>query len=411
MDSTGDGTDSNSSDGACDDGNGNCTLRAAIQEANRVDGSIIEFDITGGGTLTIQPASALPTISGTVFIDGFSQSGASSTNYRIELDGTNAGTNTNGLTISGTEVWVRGLVINQFNGNGIVLQGSGGEQVIDQNRIGTNASGSSDSGNGKAGVLVSGADRVTLRDNLISGNDGHGLELSGGADYAKIDGNTIGANASRTSDLGNTSSGIHISDGDNASISNNIIAGNDSHGVSLTGSSTEENLVAENYIGVNESSTSIANSGSGVHIGNGADDNTVERNTIANNTGDGVTVVSSSATGNTVWENSMYSNGGLGVDLNDDGVTNNDTNDADSGPNNLQNFATITAAGLSNDAGSIAFSLYVTQNNRYIVDFYASDSCDSSGNGEGKEWLGFDALVPSASGISSYVSDTFNGDH
>ena len=409
VDSTGDGGDSSSSDGTCDVGDGNCTLRAAIQEANRVDGSIIEFDITGGGARTIQPASALPTISRTVFIDGFSQSGASASNYRIELDGTNAGTNTNGLTISGAETWVRGLVINRFGGSGIILQGSGGKQVIDQNRIGTNVFGTSDSGNGKAGVLISGADRVTIRGNLISGNDGHGVELSGGADDAIIDGNIIGANVSGTSDLGNTGSGMHISNGDGAKIANNVIAGNDSHGVSLTGSSTEENLVAENYIGVNENGTSIANSGSGVHIGNGADDNAVRHNTIARNTADGVTVVSSSSAGNTVDENSIHSNGGLGIDLNDDGVTANDTSDRDSGPNNLQNFATITAAGLSNDAGSIAFGLYVTQNNRYIVDFYASDSCDASGNGEGKEWLGYAIVAPISFGDRHFVVHTFRG--
>ena len=127
VDATGDGDDSSSSDGVCDDGNGNCTLRAAIQEANRTNGSFIQFDIAGGGTRTIQPVSALPTITRTVFIDGFSQPGASASNYRIELDGTNAGANTNGLTMSGTESWVRGLVINRFNGNGIVLQGSGGK--------------------------------------------------------------------------------------------------------------------------------------------------------------------------------------------------------------------------------------------------------------------------------------------
>ena len=75
VDSTGDGADSNTSDGVCDDGNSNCTLRAAIQEANRTNGSFIEFNISGGGTRTIQPASALPTITRTVFIDGFSQPG------------------------------------------------------------------------------------------------------------------------------------------------------------------------------------------------------------------------------------------------------------------------------------------------------------------------------------------------
>ena len=409
VNSTGDGADSNTSDGVCDDGNGNCTLRVAIQEANRVDGSFIEFNISGSGTRTIQLASALPTISRTVFIDGFSQFGASSTNYRIELDGTNAGTNANGLTISGTESWVRRLVINRFEGNGIVLQGSGGKQVIEENRIGTNVSGSGDSGNGKSGMLVSGADGVKLGNNLISGNDSHGVEISGGGDYAIIEGNIIGANASGTSDLGNTGSGIHISNGDGATIGDNVIAGNDSHGVALTGSSTYDNVVGENYIGVNENGSTIANSGSGVHIDSGARDNTIEHNTIANNTGDGVTVVSSSSTGNTVWENSIYSNGGLGIDLNDDGVTANDTNDPDSGPNNLQNYAVLTSAGLSSDVGSIGFNLYVEDDNRYTVDFYASNSCDGSGNGGGKEWLGFARVVPTTFGARSFVVNTFKG--
>ena len=409
VNSAGDGADNTTSDGVCDDGNGNCTLRAAIQEANRVDGSFIEFNISGSGTRTIQPASALPTIGRTVFIDGFSQSGASSTNYRIELDGTNAGTNANGLTISGTESWVRGLVINRFGGNGIVLQGSGGKQVIEENRIGTDVSGSGDSGNGKSGMLVSGADGVKLGNNLISGNDSHGVEISGGGDYAIIEGNIIGANASGTSDLGNTGSGIHISNGDGATIGDNVIAGNDSHGVALTGSSTYDNVVGENYIGVNENGSAIANSGSGVHIDSGARDNTIEHNTIANNTGDGVTVVSSSSTDNTVWENSIYSNGGLGIDLNDDGVTANDANDPDSGPNNLQNYAVLTSAGLSSDVGSIGFNLYVEDDNRYTVDFYASNSCDGSGNGEGKEWLGFARVVPTTFGARSFVVNTFKG--
>ena len=410
VDSTGDGADSSSSDGACDDGNGNCTLRAAIQEANRANGIIIKFNISGSGTRTIQPASALPTITRTVFIDGFSQPNASDSNYLIELDGTNAGTNTNGLTISGTETWVRGLVVNRFGGNGIVLQGSGGKQVIAQNRIGTNASGTSDSGNSKAGVMVSGSDRVTVRDNVVSGNDGHGVELSGGADYARIDNNSIGTNAGGTSDLGNTGSGIHVSNGDDAIIGANVIAGNDSHGVSLTGSSTADTLVAENYIGVNGNGTSIANGGSGVHIGGSSDDNTVEHNTIAHNTADGVTVVSSSSTGNTVWENSIHSNGGLGIDLNDDGITANDAGtDPDSGPNDLQNFAVLTSAGLSSDEGSIGFNLYVEDDHVYTVDFYASDSCDTSGNGEGKEWLGFARVVPATFGARHFVVHTFRG--
>ena len=410
VNSTGDEADSSSSDGDCDDGNGNCTLRAAIQEANRLNGSIVRFNISGGGTRTIQPASSLPTITRTVFIDGFSQPGASASNYLIELDGTNAGADVNGLTISGKGSWIRGLVINRFNGNGIVLQGSGGEQVIDENRIGTDASGTTDMGNGKAGVLVSGADRVVLKDNLISGNDGHGVELSGGADDVEIASNTIGANAIGSSDLGNTGSGIRISDGDRALVFGNVIVGNDSHGVSLTGGSTESNAVDENFIGVNESGASIANGGSGVHIGGRASFNVVVFNIIAHNTGDGVTVVSLSSLGNTVRNNSIHSNGGLGIDLNDDGVTANDGTDSDHGPNSLQNYPVLTHAGLSSGSASIGFNMHVTRNFRFVsVDFYASGSCDASGNGEGKEWLGHALVMHETSGNQNFVVNTADG--
>ena len=271
--STGDGADNNPTDGVCDDGtvpgSTNCTLRAAIQEANRVQTSTIKFDISGSGTRTIQPATFLPTVTGTVFIDGFSQSGASPTNYLVELDGANVTTSgTSGLRISGANTWVRGLVINRYSSSGIVLEGPGGKQVIEENRIGTNAAGTGDSGNAGAGVLVSGAEGVTIRNNLISGNDSHGVELSRSSKDALIEGNIIGADASATSDLGNAGSGVHIAGADGATIFGNIIVGNDSHGVNLTaGVPRFGNIyfcssgidIVDNLIGVNENGTSIPN--------------------------------------------------------------------------------------------------------------------------------------------------------
>ena len=379
VDSTGDGADSDTTDGVCDDGNGECTLRAAIEEANEAERSTIKFDISGSGTQTIQPASALPTIAKTVFIDGFSQPGAGSGTFLIQLDGTNAGATADGLTISGEESKVRGLVINRFDGNGVVLEGSGGKQVIEENRIGTGVSGAADMGNGLAGISIAGAPGVVLRNNLISGNDSHGISISGSAAKAtSIVDNLIGTNATGALGLANGVAGIHVEDAPEAAIASNVISGNDSHGVHLTGSRTEEVQIAENHIGTNDNGDSIPNAGSGVYIGDGANDNEVEGNVIAHNTGDGVTVVSSAARRNTVRWNSIHSNGGLGIDLGDDEVTGNDDEDRDSGPNNLQNFPTLTAAGLSSDAGSVAFTLDASKGERYIVDFYASNSCDAS---------------------------------
>ena len=467
VNSTGDGADSSTSDGVCDDGtvpgSTYCTLRAAIQQANAGSGAVIKFDISGG-SYTIQPDTTLPAITKPVFIDGYSQPAASATNLLIELIGTNAGTNTSGLTLSGKGSYVRGLAVNRFNGNGIVLQGRGGGQVLVGNRIGTDTAGATDQGNGAAGVhidgapnvvlrdnvisgnttygvhisggrasgavlygnmigtsasgtsdlgntlagvYVNGAEETTLRDNVISGNDSHGVSLSGsGATNADIQYNLIGVSASGTSDLGNTMAGIHISGGRNTGIFENVIGGNDSHGISLTGSGTLDTFVGENYIGTNASGMSLGNGGAGVHIANSSYNNFIEVNTIAHNAGDGVTVTASGSFGNTIWENSTHSNGGLGIDLNDDGVTANDSGDTDSGPNFLQNFPTLTAFATRSDAASARFTLDVTANRRYIVDFYANDSCDASGNGEGKQWLGFTPVLPSSSGLGTFNSST-----
>ena len=426
VNSTGDGADSSATDGICDDGSGNCTLRAAIEEANRAQKSIIKFDISGSGTRTIQPASFLPTVTGTVLIDGFSQSGASPTNYLVELDGTNVTTSgTSGLRISGANTRVRGLVINRYSSSGIVLEGPGGKQVIEENRIGTNAAGTVDSGNAGAGVLVSGAEGVTIRNNLISGNDSHGVELSSSSENALIEGNIIGADASGTSDLGNTGSGVHVTGADDATIFANVIVGNDSHGVNLTAAAPRfGNIyfcssgidIVDNLIGVNENGTSIPNGGSGVKVDNGADLNLLQGNTIAHNTADGITVVHDASircsyfgSSNRMHENSIHSNGGLGIDLNDDGVTANDDTDSDIGPNSLQNYPVLTHAALSAESAYIGFNMYVARYSTLTVDFYASDSCDSSGNGEGKEWLGHFTVLPETAGDKNYMVGILDG--
>jgi hypothetical protein len=100
----------------------------------------------------IQPASVqLPATHKPVIIDGYSQPGASwntlandgNAVLRIEVNGrgpspVNGGA---GLAINGGNSTVRGLVLNGFlNGNGIILQGAGGDRV-QGNFIGTDVSG------------------------------------------------------------------------------------------------------------------------------------------------------------------------------------------------------------------------------------------------------------------------------
>ena len=120
-------------DNMCDDGAGNCTLRAAIEQANATVGTdTIAFFIptTDPGfnatttAFTIQPTSGLPTITDPVIIDGYTQPGASpntngpglglNTVLKIELDGTNVGGGAAILHITAGNSAVRGLVINRF---------------------------------------------------------------------------------------------------------------------------------------------------------------------------------------------------------------------------------------------------------------------------------------------------------
>ena len=408
VDSTGDGADSDTTDGICDDGNGACTLRAAIQQTNAGVGGIIEFGIAGAGPHTIQPASALPTISKTVWLDGLSQPNAGVSSILIELDGTNAGTTTNGLIVAARDSWIRGLAINRFGAAGIVVQ-TAGFQVIEHNRIGTNPSGATDQGNGGVGVSIVGVSRVQIRNNVISGNGSHGVSVSGSAALGTlVTDNVIGADAGGTVDLGNDGAGVYISSAVANEVRRNIVSGNGSHGVSL--SAVTDTLIRGNSIGTaRDGLTALGNTGSGVLIGSGASGNTVDENATAFNGGDGVTIDSSTADRNFVWKNAIHSNTGLGIDLASDGVTANDRWDGDAGANGLQNFPVLTAAGRSGDEIAIVGRLDSTPSTNFFVDFYSSTSCDASGYGEGQAWLGYTVAMVGHSLPDTLDVSTLNG--
>jgi len=66
----------------------------------------------------------------------------------------------------------------------------------------------------------------------------------------------------------------------------------------------------------------------------------------------------------------------------------NDTGDADTGANNKQNYPVLTSASSNTVTTTVAGSLNSTASTQYNLDFFYSPSCDASGKGEGKTYLG-----------------------
>lgn len=360
VNSTSDSPNATPGDDTCDTVDDGCTLRAAIDVANSTPGtSTIAFEIPGGaGPRTIAPQSPLPAFTESVIIDGYTQPGAQpntlgpkqGTNavLTIEIDGSNAGPDANGLVLSGGNNIVRGLVINNFDGSGILLF-KGEENTINTpnsvegNFLGTDVTGEEARGNG-VGVTIQGSwwnfigDMAPAQGNVISGN-GVGILLEGDSMDNFVRNSIIGAARDGVTPLGNESHGVLLRDG------------------ALCNTIGSEQRPGENI--------------------------------IAYNGGAGVAMDGDTGINNYVDPNEMHSNAGLGIDLGNDGVTPNDPDDLDSGPNDLQNFPVITSATVFEDLGVVAIEGFLDSNpNKFMNMFlFLNDECDPSGHGEGFEFV------------------------
>ena len=315
------------------------------------------------GWWSILPTSALPALTQATTVDGYTQTdatvntSATSTNavLRIEVEGSSAGAAVTGVVVSNGSSIVRGLVINRFTDHG--LQSSG---AVTGNFIGTDVSGTLDLGNAGSGVL--GGNNMTIGGNtpqlanLLSGNDGHGI-LFTNFNSSLVHGNYIGTKANGVSALGNSG-----------------------NGVLLTGGSAVFNTVGGTSAG--------------------------EANTIAFNGNDGVSLPDAGI-GNVIRGNSIHSNGTtsthLGIDLGPvDGLTANDAApDSDTGPNALQNFPVIQSAVVG-PPHVIAGTLNSAPNQTFTIDVYANPACDTSGNGEGKTYLGSTTTTTDSNGLGGW---------
>ncbi|MEM8499380.1 MAG: LamG-like jellyroll fold domain-containing protein [Pseudomonadota bacterium] len=352
---------------------GRISLREAILASNTTTNSggpdKIFFEIPESlvsGSHLISPGSDLPAIDDAVIIDGTTDSNFVSTPI-IEITGTSAGSSVDGLRLeSGSDgSTVRGLVINQFDGDGLLIESD--SNLIAGNYVGTDVTGTIDQGNVNDGIKIqlggsnntiggtSSADR-----NLVSGNNDDGIEITGSATSNIVYGNYIGTTVSGTDPLGNSKDGIEIDTNSVSSVIGGITAG-------------QGNIIAYNL-------------DNGVHVNNAAGD------------------------GHTIRGNSIFSNTNLGIDLaggTEDGfgVTANDPLDADAGVNSLQNFPIALAATRIGGETQITGRYEGAASASITLDFYSDNSADGSDHGEARSYIGSQLINTDTDGFAVFSAD------
>lgn len=364
VDSIADDIDSNLGDGICKTVNNECTLRAAIMEANfDADSNTITF----AGSYIIKPNAPLPHLtSGRITIDGAGTATLDGSqiadnqygglviesssfniiqglrirlfNYGILIDGSNgiATQNTIGLLQGTTSSGDERNILHR-NNSGVFITGQEASlNTIAGNLIGTNPNGSQSKSNEYTGVTITqgahdnligslSSNSVIQGANLISGNTGTGVQISS-SDSNQISGNIIGLDFNGTTALPN-GEGIRITDsqgnivgiGPDGNGYQNLISGNTFDGITL--GNAEDTIIAGNFIGTNIAGTSSVPNRNGILImsdcssniigtnGDGTDDSQ-EGNLISGNLYDGIRIISGNSIHNVIAGNL------IGTDIN-----------------------------------------------------------------------------------------------
>ncbi|MGA7305856.1 MAG: CSLREA domain-containing protein, partial [Rhodothermales bacterium] len=290
VNSTGDDDDDDPNDGVCDTGRDitrqsgstepECTLRAAIQEANQQAGQDdISFDIDASGSVPmISVMKALPTIQDPIIIDGTTQPGG-----LVRIDGASLPGESDGLVAASGGSTLRGLIVTRFGGNGIVFTGENGNRLF-ASFIGTDGVGTQGLGNGdglrieRSSANFVGGDAASTG-NVISGNLGSGIRITLDANANLVQGNFVGVDRSgevvpNAVGVDIFSSGYNIVGG--GAGMGNVISGNTIDGVRIqsevakSGAATEGNEISGNIIGSDASGLeNLGNTRYGVNIEGG----------------------------------------------------------------------------------------------------------------------------------------------
>jgi hypothetical protein len=276
----------------------------------RAEIDLVNSDPLSNGEDIIEPNSSIGTIDLLSALPDLTRNDV--TIQDLVIDGSGAGSTSDGLDIQGSGVAVVGMGVSNFGGVGIYVATSSVQ--IEQSQI---------TDNGGAGIEIDGGGGNTIGGtaaddgNLISGNGGAGIFISAAGTAGNlVVGNLIGTDATGSQADGNDGGGVYLSGSNNTiggvtPAARNIIAASGSggfSGININGS--DGDLVEGNYIGTDEAGTAaLGNVQNGISIFGGGASNTIggtavgAGNLISGNGWDGVAIVGAGTTGNLVQGN------------------------------------------------------------------------------------------------------------
>lgn len=427
-------------DGSTALGNGNYGFNIRPEATNTTIGGVLSSDRNiisgnGGSGLYITGTTTVTILGNYIGTDVTGLIDRGNGNSGITAD-----SSTNGLTVGGTTAGARN-VISGNGDDGIYLVGATNISILG-NYIGLGADGSTLARNTVHAINANSINGLAIGNGLATGRNvlvgtSIGLNLTGTSTNVSINDNYLNTDSSGNIPTLSGLDGIVINGPvTTLDILNNVIGQVDQDKIEFWGSSAATSVTIQgNNIGVGADGTTdisggvglvgvriwagytvtglaldgnmIANSGdSGVYFDSSVI-GVLTGNIIEANGSAGVEVINAGAAV-AIYQNSIFGNTGLGIDIGTSDVTENDTNDVDTGPNALLNFPVIKSASGDGTTIFYDFDLDTISNlDGYRIDFYLNSAGDPLNHGEGETHLGFIDIAHAGGNLN--FSGSFTG--
>jgi hypothetical protein len=284
---------------------------------------------------------------------------------------------------------------NTLFGNYIGTASDGSSATQNAQGTGVRLEGTS-TGNLIGGTVAIANGSITTPANVISNNNSWGVAILGTGSNNRVQGNFIGTDKTGNQAVGNGADGVIIVPSGNivggavATLGNVISANGAANGFgSGVDVGATNNTINFNKIGVgNDGKTVLGNNGSGVLLDKFSSGNTLGNNTIKNNKDKGV--LDRGQNNSILPSNTIAANIGLGID-NGNGI-------------DTTGMPVLVSATSDGTTTTVSGTLRSTPRTNFVIGIFGNLAPDPSGYGQGEELLGTVNVTTDVNGNASFTA-------